>query len=299
MINGGREKRMKHYGAATKNYQKSKNRIGKIFGNIGLALLVFFAAVPVIWLVFLSLKSNNEILTQPLALPETLQWVNYVNAFNKIPFFTMVKNTLLVLAAAVPIAILFSIFAAYAIGRMKFGSGKIQNIVYSYFVCGVIMPTCVLILPIYLLMVKVGLYDTLWWTILTHIGWVAPLNMIIMVVGFRGIPDSLEEAAVIDGCNVWKMLFRIIIPVAKPVISTAVILTFLACWNDFPLARIMLINPDVRTISLAAAYFKGTFSTNYAMMTSGCVILILPQLLIFTIFQRYIIDGVTAGAVKG
>lgn len=290
---------MKQYGVGMDNHQKRRNRIGKILGNIGLALLVFFAAVPVIWLIFLSLKSNNEILTEPLALPETLQWVNYLNAFNKIPFFTMVKNTLTVLAVAVPVAILFSIFAAYAIGRMKFGSGKIQNAVYSYFVCGVIMPTCVLILPIYLLMVKAGLFNSLWSTILTHIGWVAPLNMMIMVVGFRGIPDSLEEAAVIDGCNVWKMLFRIIIPVAKPVISTAVILTFLACWNDFPLARIMLIDPDVRTISLAAAYFKGTFSTNYAMMTSGCVILIIPQLLIFTIFQRYIIDGVTAGAVKG
>lgn len=290
---------MRKYDVAIDHHQKRRNRIGKILGNIGLAILVFLAAVPVIWLVFLSLKSNNEILTEPLALPETLQWVNYVNAFNKIPFFTMVKNTLTVLAVAVPVAILFSIFAAFAIGRMKFGSGRIQNAVYSYFVCGVIMPTCVLILPIYLLMVKIGLFNTLWSTILTHIGWVAPLNMMIMVVGFRGIPDSLEEAAVIDGCNVWKMLFRIIIPVAKPVISTAVILTFLACWNDFPLARIMLINPDVRTISLAAAYFKGTFSTNYAMMTSGCVILIIPQLLIFTIFQRYIIDGVTAGAVKG
>ena len=76
-------------------------------------------------------------------------------------------------------------------------------------------------------------------------------------------------------------------------------MTFLACWNDFPLAKIMLNSPDVRTLSIAAAYFKGTFSTNYALMTSGCVILIIPQLLIFTIFQRYIISGVTAGAVKG
>lgn len=279
--------------------QKRRKKLGKIFGNIGLAILVFLAALPVIWLVFLSLKTNNEILTEPLALPESIQWVNYLNAFNKIPFFTMVKNTLIVLGISVPVAILFSIFAAFAIGRMKFGTGRLQNAVYSYFVCGVIMPTCVLILPIYLLMVKLGLFDTLWSTILTHVGWVAPLNMLIMVAGFRSIPDSLEEAAIIDGCNTWKLLFRIIVPVAKPVISTAIILTFLACWNDFPLARIMLNSPDVRTISLAAAYFKGTFSTNYAMMTSGCVILIIPQLLIFAAFQKYIIDGVTAGAVKG
>ena len=279
--------------------QKTKNTCGKILGNIGLFLLVFLAAVPVLWLIYLSLKSNTDILTNPLALPDTLHWENYVNAYKTIPFYSMVKNTGIVILISVPVSMLLSIFAAFALGRMRFGSGKVQNGVYSYFVCGVIMPTCVMILPIYLIMVKVGLYDTLWSTILTHIGWTAPMNMMIMVSGFRSIPDSLEEAAIIDGCSIWQLLFRILVPVAKPVISTALIMTFLACWNDFPLAKIMLNSPDVRTLSIAAAYFKGTFSTNYALMTAGCVILIIPQLLIFTIFQRYIISGVTAGAVKG
>lgn len=272
---------------------------GKVLSSIGLAILVLLAAVPVLWLIYLSLKTNNSILTNPLEFPEKIQWINYVNAFKKIPFFTMMSNTFTVLIIAVPVSIILSIFAAFAIGRMKFGNGKLQNRVYIFFVCGVIMPTCVLVLPIYLFMVKLGLYNTLWSTILTHVGWTAPMNMMIMVSGFRSIPDSLEEAGIIDGCNVWQILFKILIPVVKPIISTSIILTFLSCWNDFPLARIMLIDPKVRTISLAAAYFKGTYSTNYALMTAGCVILIVPQLLIFTVFQRYIIDGVTAGAIKG
>ncbi len=213
--------------------------------------------MPVLWLIYLSLKSNTDILTNPLALPDTLHWENYVNAYKTIPFYSMVKNTGIVILISVPVSMLLSIFAAFALGRMRFGSGKVQNGVYSYFVCGVIMPTCVMILPIYLVMVKVGLYDTLWSTILTHIGWTAPMNMMIMVSGFRSIPDSLEEAAIIDGCSIWQLLFRILVPVAKPVISTALIMTFLACWNDFPLAKIMLNSPDVRTLSIAAAYFKG------------------------------------------
>lgn len=270
---------------------------GKIIGNIGLFLLVFLAALPVLWLIFLSTKSNTEILTTPLAFPETIQWINYVQAFRKIPFATMIKNTCIVLLVSVPASMLFSIFAAFALGRMKLG--KITTSVYSYFVFGVIMPVCILILPIYLLMVKINLFDTLWATILPHIGWAAPMNMMIMVAGFKNVPDSLEEAAIIDGCNIWQLLFRIMIPVTKPVISTSFILTFLAVWNDFPLAKIMLNSTDVRTISIAAAYFKGTYSTNYALMTAGCVILILPQLIIFAIFQRFIIDGVTAGSVKG
>ena len=260
-----------------------------VIGNILLFLLVFTAAVPVLWLVFLSLKTNTEIMTSPLAPPKAVQWVNYLDAFRTVPFLSMIANTALVM--------LFSVFAAFAIGRMRFGSGRVQNQVYTYFVCDVIMPTCVMILPIYLVMVK--LCDTLWSTIFTHIGWTAPMNMMIMVAGFRSVPDSLEEAAVIDGCSILQMLFRILVPITKPVISTAFIMTFLACWNDFPLAKIMLNSPSVRTLSIAAAYFKGQFSTNYALMTAGCVILIVPQLLIFTVFQRYIIEGVTAGAVKG
>ena len=269
---------------------------GKVIGNVLLLLLVIVHAVPVIWLIYLSLKTNTEIMTSPLAPPRVIQWVNYLDAFRTVPFLSMITNTAIVIAVSVPAAMLFSIFA---VGRMRFGSGKLQNRIYTYFVCGVIMPTCVMILPIYLVMVKLKLYDTLWSTIFTHIGWTAPMNMMILVSGFKAIPDSLEEAAVIDGCSIWQLLFRILVPIAKPVISTAFIMTFLACWNDFPLAKIMLNSPKVRTLSIAAAYFKGQFSTNYALMTAGCVILIVPQLLIFTVFQRFIIEGVTAGAVKG
>ena len=272
---------------------------GKVIGNVLLLLLVIVHAVPVIWLIYLSLKTNTEIMTSPLAPPRVIQWVNYLDAFRTVPFLSMITNTAIVIAVSVPAAMLFSIFAAFAVGRMRFGSGKLQNRIYTYFVCGVIMPTCVMILPIYLVMVKLKLYDTLWSTIFTHIGWTAPMNMMILVSGFKAIPDSLEEAAVIDGCSIWQLLFRILVPIAKPVISTAFIMTFLACWNDFPLAKIMLNSPKVRTLSIAAAYFKGQFSTNYALMTAGCVILIVPQLLIFTVFQRFIIEGVTAGAVKG
>ena len=102
---------------------KQRKTFGKVFGNIGLAMLVFMAAVPVLWLIFLSMKTNNDILTNPLALPDKLHLENYVNAFQTIPFFSMIKNTALVICVAVPTALLFSIFAAFAMGRMRFGGG--------------------------------------------------------------------------------------------------------------------------------------------------------------------------------
>jgi len=107
--------------------QKTKNTCGKILGNIGLFLLVFLAAVPVLWLIYLSLKSNTDILTNPLALPDTLHWENYVNAYKTIPFYSMVKNTGIVILISVPVSMLLSIFAAFALGRMRFGSGRVQS----------------------------------------------------------------------------------------------------------------------------------------------------------------------------
>lgn len=108
--------------------QKTKNTCGKILGNIGLFLLVFLAAVPVLWLIYLSLKSNTDILTNPLALPDTLHWENYVNAYKTIPFYSMVKNTGIVILISVPVSMLLSIFAAFALGRMRFGAGRCRTV---------------------------------------------------------------------------------------------------------------------------------------------------------------------------
>lgn len=277
-----------------------RNRIiGAVAGNIGLALLVFIFLIPIIWLIFLSLKSDVEIFTEPLKWYTEVHWENYTNAFRLVPFGTMLSNSAFVVLLAVPTTVIFDIFVAFAIGRMRFGNRRLQNGIFRLFVFGVIAPTSILMFPVYLLLTKLGLYDNIWAVVLTHIGWGASMNIMIMVSGFRSVPDSLEEAAVIDGCNIWQLLWKVLVPVAKPVIATCVILTFLGCWNDFALAKVMLNSPANRTISLAASYFKGQFSTNYALTAAGSVILVVPQLIVFVIFQRYIIDGVTAGAVKG
>ncbi len=278
-----------------RNANQPRHPVGRI------ALFVFIAipTIPLLWTIVLSLKTNSQILTNPMGWPEEIQWINYANAIRKIPFAAMVRNTLLVLAGTLPFALLLSIFAAFALSRMRLGTGRMSNAVYLYFISGVIMPVFVLLFPVYVMMQKLHLHDTLWATILPHIAWVAPMNMLLMVGCFKAVPGEIEEAAVIDGCNVWRLLFQVFIPVVKPCLSTVFILNFLDVWNDFPLARVMLIDPGLRTISLAASYFKGQYSANYALMTAGVIILIVPQLAVFAFFQRYIIEGIAAGAVKG
>lgn len=272
---------------------------GKVTAEIITALIVIIALIPLVWVIFLSLKTNHEIFIEPLKFPKQIMWGNYVNAFKKIPFAKMLGNTGLEMIIAIPISMVISIFSSFAIARIIVGNGKANNLLYTYYISGIIIPGFVLMLPIYLMMNKIGLYDTILSMALTHIAWSAPMNSMLMVTMMRSVPSSLEEAAVIDGCNIWKVLFKIYVPVIKPTLVTAFILMFLGMWNDFALARVLLISNEKQTISLAVNLFKGLYSTDYALLTAGIVILTIPELIVFGCLQKQIIDGIMEGAVKG
>ena len=267
--------------------------------KIAAYFVVVMTLVPLLWLLLLSFKSNNDILLNPLSMPEALDFVNYKNAIDKIPYLTMIKNTLIVVAVTLPVAMLFAVLAAFALSRNQAIRRAVREKYRLLFVCGLIVPNSILILPIYMMMVKFKVWNTLWSLILTFIGWSAPLSIMNMIDAFDSIPDSLEEAAIIDGCSAWQLLFRIMLPLVKPALVTVVIYTFLGIWNDFLLSRVMLNGVENRTISLAAMYFKGQFSTDYALMAAGVMILIVPQILVYVALQKFIVSGSTAGAVKG
>ena len=144
--------------------------------------------------------------------------------------------------------------------------------------------------------------------VVTVAGWRYNMGPVIWMRRSRGraraLEDDasrreLEEAAAIDGCGIWKILFKVYMPLMKPTMVTIFILSFLSVWNDFVLARVLLLSNDLQTISMASALFKGLYSTDYAMMTAAIVILVIPQLAVFAGLQKHIIDGITAGAVKG
>lgn len=272
---------------------------GKIALEIVTALIVIIALIPLVWVIFLSLKSNSEIFLNPLTFPQKVMWTNYVDAFHKIPFLKMLGNTGLEMVIAIPVSLTISIFSSFAIARIIVGKGKLNNFLYTYYISGIIIPGFVLMLPIYLMMNKIGLYDTILSMALTHIAWSAPMNSMLMVTMMRSVPSSLEEAAVIDGCGIWKVLFKIYVPIIKPTLITAFILMFLGMWNDFALARVLLISNENQTISLAVNLFKGLYSTDYALLTAGIVILTIPELIVFACLQKHIIDGIMEGAVKG
>lgn len=276
-----------------------KVTIGSIIAEIVVVIAVLSALAPLLWGLFMSLKTNNEIFTKPFEFPEVWMWSNYPKAFKIISVPKLVVNTLIDEVFSLTGGMLITFFSSFGIARFRFGSGKLQNTIYTFFISGIIVPFFVVMLPLYMLMVKLRLTDTLWSLILVHLAGAVPMNTLLMVGSFRSIPGSLEESAAIDGAGMWRILFSIYCPLLMPTLATILILSFLGIWNDFQLALIMLTTPAKRTIALASSLFKNLYTMDYSLMTAGVMILISPQLLVFAFFQRYIIDGIVEGAVKG
>lgn len=285
----------------TRKYHPPKAHwtVGKVLWEIVLFLIICCSLVPVLWGFFLSLKTNQEILLQPFAMPEKLRWDNYARAFVGVPYLRMLSNTFLVVLVALPVSVIVVVMASFAVGRMKIGRGRMQGALYKYFIAGVILPGYVMLFPIYMMSVKLGVYDTLWALILPAMGGGACMGVMLLSANFAAVPRELDEAAIVDGCSMTRLLVQILVPAVSPAIATLTILNFLGIWNNFVLARILVNKEDLRMISQAVMYFKGEYSTDYALTMAGTMILVIPQLAVFVALQKYVVEGVTAGAVKG
>lgn len=273
--------------------------VKKILYVIFVAIITIVIAIPLIWVLLLSVKTNNEIFNSPLSWPKTMHFENYLVAFNKMRFFTLLKNTMYISIISIIGGYIINLLSSFAIARMKFGSGRIQNFFYLYFMTGIIMPVFVILFPIYMMNSKMGLINTYWSMILPYLGWSVPMDTLLLVGALRNFPSAVEEAAVIDGCNITRLIVQIVTPIIKPTLITVLIVSFLGMWNEFPLAVVMINKQEMYTIALAVSFFKGLYSINYDTLTAAIVIIMIPQIVFYSVFQRHIIEGVTAGAVKG
>ena len=268
-------------------------------GRFFLLVFALLTVIPVFWAFTLSVKSNTEIFNAPFSLPQHWMWSNYASALKIMKLPILVRNTMIDVVVSVSVGMLLTVFSSFAISRMRFGRGRLQNFFYMLFIAGVIVPVFVILFPVYIINYKIGALGTLWAMILPHIAWSAPMNTLLMVSTFKSIPESLEEAAIIDGSSLMRVIFGIDMPIMIPTLATVLIISFLGVWNDFSLAVVMLNSTENRTVALAVSFFKGLYSVDYAQMTAAIMILVAPQIFVFSFFQKYIIDGLTIGAVKG
>lgn len=282
---------------------KKTLRILLLSGFVLLALL--FVYFPVAWLVISSISTRSELLSTPIHwIPQQPTLQNYINILfpsegtSEVArtFRITLKNSLLVASAVTAIALVFGSLASYALVRLRFPFRQSMMI-------GILgtrmIPEISLVIPLYLFATRVGLFNSPGILIITYLSFALPFAIWLMAAFFDTIPIELEDAARIDGCNRIETLWRIIMPISAPGLVSTGLFVFLTAWDEFFFALILTSTVSAKTVPVAIAEFTGRYVVDVGGMMTGGVLAAIPPVLLSLIFQRYIVGGLTAGAVKG
>ena len=252
--------------------------------------------IPLYMAFVVSLKNPQQLAESILAVPDTFHFSNYLEAIKTTNYFQALKNSTYITVPTVAMVLVINSMVSYAIARNM--DKKYFKFLYYYFISAMFIPFPVIMLPLVKEMAMFSL-DNLNGLIVLYIVYALPLNVFIYVGYIKTIPKSIEEAAIIDGANVWQIFWRVIFPVLKPINATIAILTALKAWNDFLLPLLMISDRSSMTLPLVQHVFQSQFSTDYSLAFASYLLALLPMLLVYVIAQKKIISGVMRGSVKG
>lgn len=280
---------------------KTNNSLERKPGKkLTITVMTLVAAVqlfPLIWLLDFSLCKSNELFTNGILVwPDEIQWNNYYLAFRDGNFLHYLRNSLLINTLAVVFVLIISIMAAFACDRMIW---KLKNVVRILMVMGMMIPIHATLLPNYVIYDKLGLTDTIWALLIPYIAFSLPQGFFLTSSFMSSIPRELEEAALMDGCGIYRIVGIIIFPLMKSSIVTVSIMTYLNNWNEFMLATTYLSSKTWKTLPFCILEFTGQYSSNYAVQFAVMALSAAPALIIYIILNKHITKGVAMGAVKG
>jgi multiple sugar transport system permease protein len=264
---------------------------------IAILLVLFYALIPVIWIASLSLKPADQ-LADKRFLPKDISWDNYDTIFSTSEFTKALSNSIIVAGVATLIAIVLASMAAYALSRLDF-AGK--AVILSGSLAVAMFPAISIVGSLFNIWRDVGLYDTKVGLIIPYMTFTLPLAIYTLSAFFREIPWELEQAAQVDGATPRQAFQKVIVPLAAPGVFTAAILTFIFAWNDFIFANTLTSTDNARTVPAALAFFTGSsqFQQPIGAIAAASIVVTVPIVVMVFIFQRRIVAGLTAGAVKG
>lgn len=268
----------------------------KLLINAVMLLFTISCVFPLVWLVYSSLKTQNEFSNSILSLPQTLQFGNYAEAIKLTDMPRLSWNSARVTVLSVALIVAISFLTGYLTARLDF---KGKKLMMFYYLFGLLVPIHALLVPVYLLFKQTGLADQWFTLIIPYVAFNLSMPILLVTSFILGIPKEMEEAAAIDGLSFSGTMFKIILPMAVPVLTTVAILQFFSCWNEFSFALVLLKDESMRTVPLGMSYFKSQHSTNYPQLMAGMVLSMLPVTVLYFAFSSRIISGVLAGAVKG
>lgn len=272
---------------------------GKIWSIIKYILFIFFTVMclyPIVWLFLASFKTNQELYFNTWGLPESWQLTNYVNAIIKGGVIRYFGNSVIIAVSAVLVTVILATMASYAITRMNW---KLSKLTYGIFLLGMMIPIYGLIIPLFSIFKSLGFLNTHVAVIIPQIALGFPMAIFIICGFMESIPRELEEAAIIDGCTVYKCFGRVVLPIARSSIVTVAVVQFINVWNDLLLPRIFLTDSDKMTLPVGLTNFQAMYSTDYVGMIAAVIITIIPSIIVYILLHKQIMEGMVSGAVKG
>ena len=267
-----------------------------------IVLLVFTLLVigPFIWMIMMSLRTTGEILINPYGLPTVMRWQNYTKLLfdPSIRFYQYFVNSLIVTSLSVVLCIFFSTLAGYGFGRKRYNF-KYRGWLFALLLFALMLPQQILYIPQFTMMANYGLINTRWSLILLYAALGLPVSTYLMSTYFSQLPSEIEDAALIDGCNDFMMFWKVMLPLARPALSTVILTNSLGFWNELLLSLTMVTKPEMRTLPAAMMMFVGENAADYAMAATSLVAAMLPILILYLLLSEKFIQGMTAGALKG
>ena len=262
---------------------------------ISYSVIVMF---PMLWAAMTSLKTNKEFYKSPWAFPEILQFSNYSRAWIQSNFGDYFFNSIIVTIAAMFLTAILSSTSAYALARFKFRG---RNVITFLYLTGLMVPAVLIIIPMFFLLKNFGMLDSLLGLIFVYICRSLPFSMFVLIGFFKTMPKALEEAAIIDGCSYYRTFWSIMFPLAIPGVVTVCIFNFIFYWNEFIFALTFISTTAKKTLPVGMANMMETsrYKTDWGGLFAGLMMIMLPTLIFYIIFQKKITKGLTAGAVKG
>ena len=276
---------------------KTSDKIKRTLVYIGLLIWLVINLFPVYWMFTFSLKNNQEIFGENvIGLPKHWLWSNYESALNTGHMLWYFRNSAIVAVATILITLFVALMASFALTRLIWKGRKTMN---KFFMLGLTIPIHASVVPVYVTLSRLHMLNTYWALIIPYSAFSLAVAILVCTGFMNDIPRELDEAACIDGCGVWGVFFRIIVPLMKPAVATVGIYTFLQCWNELMFANIFISKTELKTLPVGVQALSGQYTTEWGPIGAALVLATFPTLLLYIFLSRKIQESFIAGAIKG
>jgi ABC-type glycerol-3-phosphate transport system permease component len=251
---------------------------------------------PLYFMMINSLKGRPGYYTNPFALPKPpFQWVNFSAMVSQFKILLLFRNSLIICLATLALLVLLGVLASYAFSKLRF---RWSQPVYLAIVITLFIPAQVTMIPMYVLLSRAGLHNTYWGVVLAYLAQFIPEVVMLMTATFRSIPNEIIEASEIDGCSYWQVVRNVILPTGRAAVFLTIIFYFIVMWNDLFIPMVLLQKMSMQTVMVALAGLIARYTGDPPYQFAGLLLSAIPALLVYVVFQQYIIKGLTAGAIK-